>query len=185
MTEKSEFSLEKKWWIMGLGVPFFVWADLYTKELVVRHMHLGRRIPIIEGFFNLYYTRNTGAAFGMFADMDPAISRYFFYGVSLLAFVILGFLFWSIPKHRQGLLGSTVMLILAGAIGNFADRVRLGYVIDFLDFHVGDNHWPTFNVADICISVGVVLLVVYSLIFEPRERREAEKKSGAQPANAA
>ncbi len=184
--------LEKKWWILGLGLPVLVWADLYTKALIVDKVTVYDRLPVIEGYFDLFHTRNRGAAFGLFNNLSPALSLVFFWVVTIVALGILSYLFWHI-REGQNFLAVTVTFILGGAAGNFVDRLRYGYVVDFLDFYVepaawpnlykwltsamGTAHWPTFNVADVWISVGATMLIIYSLFLEPKERAAAEKQA--------
>ena len=174
--------LSRKWWILGLLTPVLVWADLYTKVLIERSFYPGQRRPIIEGFFDLLYARNRGAAFGLFNDLSPEMSFVFFISVSVVALVVLGYLFFSITRQYETYLALTITFIFAGALGNFTDRMRLGFVVDFLHFHWNDWYWPTFNVADISISIGAGMLIVYSIFLEPREEKEAA--SVPQPENA-
>ena len=139
--------------LLALGV---VVLDQATKALVIAKIPLYTTIPVIRGFFDLTHLQNTGAAFGVFAAAGSA--RPFL--VTLLALAVFaGVLVWSLtapPEHRllQGALG----LIMGGAVGNLIDRVRFSAVTDFLRFYVDRWEWPSFNVADSAISVGVVLL---------------------------
>ncbi|PIE36149.1 signal peptidase II [candidate division KSB3 bacterium] len=114
-------------------------------------------IEIIPGFFHLIYVRNAGAAFGILQG-----KQYLLAVVSAIAIVVLGYLLLKESTERKGLL-LALSLILGGTIGNFIDRVRLKYVIDFLDFHIKTHHWPAFNVADSAISIGVALLVLLTV----------------------
>ncbi|MEO8054576.1 MAG: signal peptidase II [Acidobacteriota bacterium] len=138
---------------LALGV---VVLDQATKALVVANIPLYRTIPVIRGFFDLTHLQNTGAAFGFMASAGSARPLL----VTLLALAVFaGVLAWSLtarPEHRllQGALG----LIMGGAVGNLIDRVRFRAVTDFLRFYVDRWEWPSFNVADSAISVGVVLL---------------------------
>ena len=139
--------------LLALGV---VILDQATKALVIAKIPLHRTIPVIRGFFDLTHLQNTGAAFGVFAAAGSARPLL----VTLLALAVFaGVLVWSLktpPEHRllQGALG----LIMGGAIGNLIDRLRFAAVTDFLRFYVDRWEWPSFNVADSAISVGVVLL---------------------------
>lgn len=179
MSEKNTLSI--KWWILGLLTPPLVWADLYTKVLIGRKFYPGERLTVIDGFFDLMFARNRGAAFGLFNDLSPELSFAFFIGVSIIALLVLGYLFTSI-SHYEKYMAVTITFIFAGALGNFTDRMRLGYVVDFLHFYVKDFYWPTFNVADICITVGAVMLVYYSIFLEPREDEDEQSLPGAQSA---
>jgi signal peptidase II len=134
--------------------------DQWTKFLVIIHFEYGESLPIIRDFFSLTYVRNTGAAFGFLASANPTFRVPFFLVVPIVAMVVLGFLYRDLPKDarwRSMALG----LVSGGAIGNLIDRVRLGYVVDFLDFHYQSSYYfPAFNVADsaICVGVGILLL---------------------------
>ena len=120
----------------------------------------------VTGFFNLVLTYNKGAAFSFLAAAS-GWQRGFFIGIALVAMVVIGVL---LARHAgDKLFCLSLALILGGAIGNVLDRIALGYVVDFLDFHIGGWHWPAFNLADSAITAGAVLLIVDS--FRPRARR--------------
>lgn len=122
-------------------------------------MEIHQSQVIIEGFFNLTYIQNPGAAFGLFADHESGLRTIFLTGVGILAVILLGFFFRKSPDEAWGT-HLAFSFILGGAFGNLIDRVRLGVVVDFLDFYIEKYHWPAFNVADSSISVGLTLLVV-------------------------
>ena len=149
-----------KWKIVIGWVTAIVIADQVTKAIVDRTMSLHESIPIIEGFFNLTYIRNTGAAFGIFSGSHEVFRRPFLIGVSVLA---IGFIFVMLKRLRDDATGLTMALafILGGAIGNLIDRVVYGEVIDFLDVYWADYHWPAFNVADSFITIGVTITLFY------------------------
>jgi signal peptidase II len=138
---------------LALGV---VVLDQVTKAIVIAKIPLYRTIPVIRGFFDLTHLQNTGAAFGVFAAAGSARPLL----VTLLAVAVFAaVLVWSLtttPDHR--LLQTALGLIMGGAVGNLVDRVRFSAVTDFLRFYVDRWEWPSFNVADSAISVGVVLL---------------------------
>jgi len=143
-----------------LSILFVIVFDQWTKFLVLGHFEYGETLPLIADFFSFTYVRNTGAAFGFLATANPTFRVPFFLLVPIIAMVVLGFLYRDLPanaKWRAMALG----LVSGGAIGNLIDRIRLGYVVDFLDFHYR-NVWyfPAFNVADsaICLGVGILLL---------------------------
>jgi signal peptidase II len=131
--------------------------DQFTKWLVVRSFHLHEALPLVPNFFDLVYVRNKGAAFGILADTRFRVP--FLLTTTLIAVV---FLIWFYRQYRpdQVLGRSSVSLVLGGAVGNLIDRLRLGEVIDFLDVHWYQYHWPAFNIADsaICVGVGMLLL---------------------------
>ncbi len=143
--------------------------DQFTKWLVVTRFDLYEIIEVIPGFFNLTYLHNTGAAFGLLANANPAWRVYFFVGVSVLALIFVFFAY-----HHYSQLGFAYVLafsgIAGGAVGNLIDRVRYGSVVDFLDFYYGGYHWPAFNVADSAIVVGVALFMIGSF-FEKEDKR--------------
>jgi len=130
--------------------------DQASKLYIDRHFFQGQSLAVIPGFFNITYVRNKGAAFGIFAD--SAVRIPFFITISILAAV--GIL-WYLRRLQGGqtLQVFSLSLIFAGAVGNLIDRVRLGEVIDFIDVHWYQYHWPAFNIADSAITVGVILLL--------------------------
>jgi signal peptidase II len=144
--------------ILVVGVAL----DQVTKFLVVRELALGDQIPIIQGFFNLVLTYNKGAAFGLFANMSVKFAWVFFIIVTSLVMGVVAFLWWRLPEN-QDLAAVGYSLIFTGAVGNLIDRVRLGEVVDFLDFHLGQFHWPAFNVADSLVCIGAGLLLWFIL----------------------
>ena len=129
-------------------------ADQYTKLAIQQDMFLGQSIPLIHGFFHLTYIRNTGGAFGI---MRNSTNLFIVISVIVIIFIIY-FLFKE--KNKDALILVFSALVLGGALSNLIDRIRLGYVIDFLDFLV----WPVFNIADAAISIGVALLVLRAFI---------------------
>lgn len=151
---------ETKYRILFVVTPLIIALDQFTKYLVTHKFVLGETIPIVSGFFNLTYIRNTGAAFGIFAQAHPSFRIPFFVIVPLVALAAIGYIFRKIG--RQDLkLAAALTLVIGGAIGNLIDRLQLGYVVDFLDFNWKyQYHFPAFNVADsaICVGVGILML---------------------------
>ena len=134
--------------------------DQLTKHLVVGRFALGESISIIEGFFNLTYVRNPGAAFGLLAKLDPIVRVPFFIVIPLIALGVILYVFKKV-EDRDLKLASAFSLVIGGAIGNLIDRIAYNYVIDFLDFHWKYQiHFPAFNVADMAICVGVGFLIL-------------------------
>jgi signal peptidase II len=152
--------------------------DQWTKLLVLSHFEYGESLAMIRDFFSLTYVRNTGAAFGFLASANPAFRVPFFLAVPIVAMVILGFLYRDLPKDsrwRSLALG----LVTGGAIGNLIDRVRLGFVVDFLDFHYQNIYYfPAFNIADSAICVGVAILLL-STIEKKENSSDASNASRA------
>lgn len=143
--------------------------DQLTKELVVQLMVLGDRIVVINGFFNLTSVRNNGAAWNSFAG-----KQWFLLLVSFAAMAGIIFFFKKLTcNFKERVLA--LFLLCSGIIGNCVDRLfRGGEVVDFLEFHLGKYYWPSFNIADSCICVGVFLYVISSLV---RPEEEEKKKT--------
>jgi signal peptidase II len=158
-TQRRSGGLSVKWRIVSAWLAAIVVFDQLSKIIVDRSMALHQSIPIIDGFFNLTYVRNTGAAFGIFAGSAEIFRRPFLIAVSLLA---IGFIFAMLKRlaEKARWLITALAFILGGAIGNLIDRVIYGEVIDFLDCFWGDYHWPAFNLADSFITVGVTITLI-------------------------
>lgn len=147
----------------GLALLAIVGSDWWSKALIVEHLAYRDGFSVIDGFFNIIHARNRGAAFGLLSKADPRWAMPFFLTMGVIALGFLLALLKKIPAERR-LLPLLLGAIGGGAIGNLIDRARWGYVVDFLDFYIGDWHWPAFNVADIGISVGVFTLLALSLL---------------------
>ncbi len=130
--------------------------DQGTKLLVDHTIPLHHSIPVIEGWVDLTHVRNTGAAFGLLAGQRRALASYALIAFSLVAVVFVIHLLRRLAETDTGLILS-LTFILAGALGNLADRLFYGEVIDFVDVYWNAYHWPAFNVADSFITVGAVL----------------------------
>ncbi len=141
-----------KWFSVSAIV---VALDLYTKSFIQKAFSHGDRQEI-NAFFELVRFHNEGAAFSFLADAG-GWQKWFFTAVSIVAIVVITYL--MIKNLHNKLFCFGLALVLGGAIGNLYDRVTLGYVVDFLYFHVNDYYWPAFNVADSAICVGVALLL--------------------------
>lgn len=132
-------------------------ADQWSKGIVARSFEVHQSKSVIEGFFDLTYVQNSGAAFGLFASVDSSVKAIVLNSVAVIVFLVVS-LYALRSSHRSVRLQLGFALILGGAVGNLMDRVRFGYVVDFLDFSISGHHWPAFNVADAAICVGVGLL---------------------------
>lgn len=146
----------KRWLLLSLAV---IVLDQFTKFWIAGTFHYGESLPLLP-FFNLVHAHNTGAAFSFLAG-EAGWQRFFFIGIALAASVLIVYLLRKHAAERWFCLA--LSLILGGALGNVIDRVRLGYVIDFLDFYYASWHFPAFNVADSAITVGAALLILDSL----------------------
>lgn len=136
--------------------------DQWTKWLVEVHLPHHTTQPVIPGLFNLTHVRNSGVAFGLFASNGGG---WVLTALGLGALIAVGLYFWFTPSRDRVLLAA-LALVVGGAIGNLIDRVSSGAVTDFLDVYIGAHHWPSFNIADSAISVGIVLMAIDS--FRPR-----------------
>jgi signal peptidase II len=147
--------------VIAGGVVLF---DQLTKALVLRTVPLNKTIPVINGFFNLTHIYNPGGAFGLMANLSATLRSIIFLFISSLAVGVIFYFYKKTPAHYT-FLAAAFALIFGGAIGNLIDRIRLGMVIDFLDFYLGNLHWPAFNVADSAISIGIGIFL-YHIVFK-------------------
>lgn len=191
--------------IAFVATAALTWLDLYTKDVALEALSAERsgRIPplcepstdgyihvqrlrteayvLVPGYLEFRYAENCGAAFGMLYDAPEWLRSGVFSLAALIATVVLAYLFavgrggapfaWSVP------------LVVSGALGNLIDRYRYGYVVDFIRFHLQNSwEWPTFNVADITISIGVGLMLIDS--FQEARREKQKALAAARPAEA-
>lgn len=136
-----------------------------------------RCVPVVKSFWSHCYAENPGAAFSFARDWPDAIRVPFFHIVTLLAIVMIS-LYYRKLEPGQNILRAALCLVMGGAVGNLIDRLIRGYVIDFVDWHLNDywwakptTHWPTFNIADVAISVGVGLIVLDSILMWFAQRK--------------
>jgi len=171
--------IEAKYFILILIAGAIVALDQATKMYVHTAFELGEQVVVIQNFFNFTYVRNPGAAFGFLRDAPAAFRSIFFLSVPPTVMLIILTMLWSTPA-AQKLQVVALSLVFGGAIGNYIDRIRFGYVVDFLDFYIPDVYtWPAFNVADIAIVVGVGFILLE--IIQDWKREQEEKR--AQAAN--
>ncbi len=155
-----------KWWIVERifqdnETAFLNWLVIFDQE------RLGYISAPVTSFFNLTMVWNTGISFGLFSN-NAQMGVYVLSGVSLV--ISLFFLIW-IFRTPYKIIQSAGIIVIAGALGNVWDRLRFGGVIDFLDFYIGDWHYPAFNVADSCIVVGVGLILIHGVWMEPKDEK--------------
>lgn len=175
---------DKKRWLICLIEIFIAAAlvvvDLLTKKYVYGYCYNGgdkRTINIIKGVICFSAVENTGASFGIFKNHTTALTI-----VSLVCAVILFLFIFYTYKRRNLWLRSSLILILAGAVGNIVDRLALGYVRDFIYFELID--FAVFNFADSCLTVGTIVLIIYMIFFYTKDEKElAEKKKKDTPAD--
>jgi len=142
--------------LLGLAVIVVV-IDQASKWLASSHLSPHQILSVIPGFFNIVLVKNRGMAFGILNQTKPGLFPLFLLAATIAAIGAILFLFWARKNKIWVLIG--LSLILGGAVGNLLDRVRLGYVIDFLDFFLAGYHWPAFNVADSAVTVGTFWLL--------------------------
>ena len=164
---------------MAAKIHLFAWPtaavlvlDQLTKAIVVRTLAVHETVPVIPGWFNLVHVRNRGMAFGFLNRGDAQTGFFFLVAATIAAVVVLVIWFLRLPaEERKVIFG--ISLVLGGALGNLLDRIRLREVVDFLDFHVGQLHWPAFNVADSAITVGTLWVAL--ILFFARSRPDRRK----------
>ncbi|WP_093381764.1 signal peptidase II [Variovorax sp. OV329] len=153
-------------WPWLLIALLIVIADQFTKAVILGNYRYGDQ-TVVTSFFNIVRAHNTGAAFSFLADA-AGWQRWMFTGIGVAAAV---FITWMLRSHAgQRLFSMSMALILGGAIGNVIDRMMHGYVVDFLDFHLGGRHFPAFNLADSAITLGAICLILDELLRMRRKR---------------
>jgi signal peptidase II len=150
-----------------LGAAVVIMLDQITKSIITSRFLLHESRTVIDGFFNIVYVMNPGAAFGFLAGASATFRYIFFIGITVLALVLI-ILYLLKSKPHNILIVLSLALIFAGAVGNLIDRIRFGAVVDFLDVYVGTWHWPAFNVADSAISIGAALMI-WEMIISRKE----------------
>jgi signal peptidase II len=133
--------------------------DRWTKAIIQSQFALNESVSVVDGLFNITYVRNTGVAFGIFSTITSPAKSVLLSLFTLVAAIVVVVYSLSTPV-RNRLLQMALGLILGGALGNLYDRLRFGYVVDFLELYFRNYHWPSFNVADSAISIGVCLLAI-------------------------
>lgn len=146
--------------LAGLVAALVLVADQVTKAVVEHTMLPHQTIPLLPGL-SLGYVRNTGAAFGLLAAAPRGVRLPLFIVVTIVATIALVSFLRRTPPDQRWLVGA-LGGVLGGALGNLLCRVRYGEVIDFLDLHWGDLHWPAFNIADAAITVGVAIVLLHA-----------------------
>lgn len=146
--------------------------------MIITHIPLYYSIKVIDGYFNLTHIRNPGVAFGLFAGVESEYKVWIFVLVSTVAIFAILVIYHQTPKEHR-MVRTGLILIFSGAIGNVIDRIAYGEVIDFLDIYYEGYHWPSFNVADSCITIGVGLMILD--LFQSHPRQLASSGSSKKP----
>lgn len=163
-----------RWVLLAIVAAMTIIVDQMTKEWAVNQLmqHPVRSISVIDGFLSWTYVENPGAAWGFLANANETFRRPFFFVISLIAMGFISIIFFRLDD-RQWLLMAALSLVMGGAVGNFIDRLRHAYVIDFIDVDLGFYRWPTFNVADMGISVGVGMMLLDMILEHRLQKRGA------------
>ncbi len=165
--------VSRKYLILLSLAGLVVSLDQLTKNAVVNNFKLGESYQVISSFFSISRVHNTGAAFGLLANLPSQYRDPFFFIVPAITLAVIFAVFYKL-RDTQSLSVYALASIVGGALGNLADRFRLGYVVDFLDIHWnGGWHFPAFNIADSAITIGVALLML-GMLFE----RDGEESIG-------
>lgn len=166
--------MSKRYKIFFPVVFLVVTLDQLTKSYVTSRMLLHESFAVVDGFLNLTYIRNPGAAFGFLSHASPVLRFVFFTAITVLA---IGLIFYYVTKSEKAepRLLFALALIFGGAIGNLIDRLRFGEVVDFIDAYFRTYHWPAFNLADSAISLGAFFILLE--MSEREKKKEASQKS--------
>lgn len=146
-------------WLFWSVFPTLLAIDQLSKLWIERTFELGEKWPILPGFFNLTRVHNYGIAFGVLQGYGAWVAIVTFIAFICVILWIRPKIDWSYPSNNL-----ITALILSGALGNWIDRARLGYVVDFADFYIDSHHWPVFNVADSCICISITWLA-FKMLF--------------------
>jgi signal peptidase II len=170
-----------RWKLLLAVTVISVALDQATKLWAIRSLRPIGIKTVLRGYFDLRYSLNTGAAWSFLADADPTFRRWFFLLATLLAMGLIGTMY-DRARMDQRAFRWALALLFSGAIGNFIDRLRAGHVVDFISLHLRDRfQWATFNVADIAITVGLLLLL-FDILKTRRKTKPAEDPAGAPAA---
>lgn len=151
---------KQKYLRFGLVAGLVVLVDQLSKILVLKQMPLYKSITLIPGLFNLTHVHNPGGAFGFMAHNGSPWRHWLFMVAAIVALGLILYFYHQTPRTHPWL-GMALAMIFGGAVGNLIDRVRFGEVVDFLDVYIGNLHWPTFNIADSAVTVGVIIFIAH------------------------
>ena len=173
--------IHRKYLILAAVAGFIVTVDQVTKLYIHTQFNHGESYTIIQHFFDFTYIRNEGAAFGIFSNSPETFRTLFFLSIPPVAMILIFLMLKGLPDtETKSLQTLALSSIFGGALGNYIDRLRFGYVVDFLDFHWGPAYrFPAFNVADSTIVIGIsVLFIIMSL--EARAEMKTKKQMTAK-----
>jgi signal peptidase II len=169
-SKKSKAGLRIALWTSV--VTTVVVLDQATKWAIIQWVPLFEKVQI-NSFINITHQRNTGAAFSFLANAG-GWQRWFFVVLSGVVSAVIAVWLWRLRESKQTVLALGLAFVLGGAIGNVIDRVRLGYVTDFIQVLIGGWPFPSFNVADSAITVGATLLIIDALFISGRQERQPD-----------
>jgi signal peptidase II len=153
-------------------------ADHVSKWIVRMQLYPREALEIIPGFLRLSYVHNSGVAFGLFDEVESVWKPYVLAGMAMIAVAAIVIYSLRVPQNRK-LLQIALGITLGGILGNFVDRIFRGYVVDFIEFHIKEIfHWPTFNIADSAITIGIVLLLIDTIRNPSMEEKQSAVGSG-------
>ena len=159
-------------------ILFLVVIDQAVKTYIHTQFSLGETLRVIDGYFNITYVRNTGAAFGMLSDAPETFRKLFFLIIPVVAVVVIFFMLKTTPAEDRIQVYS-LSAIAGGALGNYVDRLKHGFVVDCIDVHFKHHYtWPAFNIADSAIVCGVFAL--FFLIIRDMKREKEAAKAAAE-----
>jgi len=158
--------MKNKYLWVGSIFTIILALDQLTKQFIQTHVRLFDIYTVIPGFFNITHVRNKGAAFSILSTLPDLWRNTFFISVTVVAVGVIAAL---IAKTQERILVAAFSLIASGAVGNVVDRIRYGEVVDFIQWYVKSYYWPSFNVADSAITVGVALLAIDMLFLKKPE----------------
>lgn len=152
--------------VLGIAI-----VDQIGKQLVVSSLGFWEFHVVIPDLLNIIHVQNTGGAFGIFAESDSPIQKVLFPAVGTTAFLVLIYL-WRTQHKQTPFAGYGYAFMAGGALGNVIDRIRFGWVVDYIDVYHGSFHWPAFNIADFFLSIGMMMIgVSLFLNVEDKTRR--------------
>ena len=163
--------MKRAYYLLTIPALTIIVLDQVSKCIVLRTIPLHGFVAVMGGFFNLVHTRNRGMAFGLLNRPGNHLGFILLVGATFVAVGIILFWFFKLKEQDRRFI-LPLSFILAGAVGNLIDRLRLGEVIDFLDFYIGPYHWPAFNVADSAITIGTFWLAILMLFPSEKARQQ-------------
>lgn len=149
-------------------ILFEVLLDQFSKQIVTAYLDLYQKVEVIPSFFNLTYVQNYGAGFSILEGQ-----RFLFLLITIVAIIIFSYMLYK-GKNSHIVYKTSLLLILGGTLGNFIDRIVHTYVVDFLDFIIFGYDFPVFNIADSFLTIGVILLLIYTLFIEGKNGKNTD-----------